>query len=268
MRRWILNALCSAKAYAQAELTWDCFAAALPNKTDNERARFEFDQNLPVLGETGAFPCETREEERQGEAPASGNAQPRARCIRCLTMLVSLEPLGVGTAECESLSSYFQRLAAIQGSRPGEAAFFSFAGVAGPPGARESRELGATSQRNQARWEHEFVLARRPLGDRIGHCDWPAHLEGPDGPIVGDCGPLRRGIFKAKRSIGTRAALPKMLSLFHGHGLAWLLQPSRLCLRHRLLLLSLCSCCGRAVPVIHERSTVEVDLSVVWWGSS
>ena len=50
LRKWILNALCSARALAQVELTWKCFAEAEPPGTELRQATIEYRAIRAYLG--------------------------------------------------------------------------------------------------------------------------------------------------------------------------------------------------------------------------
>ncbi len=71
VRRWILNALCRARAYAQAKMTWNCFVEARPTATESEQAVLEFDLVREFLGKPKAPPAPRQELPKQKYPPGT-----------------------------------------------------------------------------------------------------------------------------------------------------------------------------------------------------
>lgn len=165
----------------------------------------------------------------------------------------ALEPIGVGSAEVESLSSYVQRLAAAHGTFPGQLVF---------------RYL-AWTDRGLA---HRMGLwAERPGRVRIGFninsfslADvWLRQLQRATGR--GDLIAMttrRWDVAFPTRGfqVSTQAWCPVCLQedLYPYHRLRWTNRDSRVCLRHQRSLQRRCVRCDRAPPVLHDRSHVTV----------
>ena len=50
LRKWLLNAVCNARALAQVELTWDCFTRAEPTGAEKTQATLEYEAIRKFLG--------------------------------------------------------------------------------------------------------------------------------------------------------------------------------------------------------------------------
>jgi transcriptional regulator with XRE-family HTH domain len=167
--------------------------------------------------------------------------------------LGSPTPIGIGTAECEALSSYVQRLAASNGTYPGQLVHR----LLGWLQSGEPSGVGLWMSRPQSfylgRNINAFGLAETWLHalDHVlpgnGLKKLTANYWAPAFPS--------RGVLKA-----SLAWCPDCLAgdLIPYHRLLWQLQPGARCRRHRILLSTQCSRCGRAPPVIHDRSHVEI----------
>ncbi len=166
-------------------------------------------------------------------------------------MLIPLEPLGVGTAECESLSSYVQRLAAAQGSRPGELVFRLLAWLS----RHESAHLGE--------WAPHLSKVRLGVNmNSFAHADhWVATLGRASSRVdLGDLTtrswdwlfPSRH--FQAQSLAWCAPCLAEDQDPYHRLG--WLLQPTRCCPKHRVPLQDRCARCDQWIPVIHDRSAI------------
>lgn len=168
-----------------------------------------------------------------------------------LSGLPPISPLGLGTPEVESLSSYAQRLAAAQGVLPGQLVF------------RVLTWLDQGRPEMVGRW------SRRPRRVRIGHNNnsfthalvWLRLLQ----RLTGRADLDHLTTVSWDRNFPTRtfqrdhlAWCPFCLGSDAEpyHRLLWLLQPARACFRHEVSLRSRCPRCARRIPVIHDRSMV------------
>lgn len=168
-------------------------------------------------------------------------------------MLVPISPIGIGTPECESLSSFVQRLAAAHGTLPGQLVFRLLTWL----------DLGRPEMIGQ--WQ------RRPGRVRIGkninsfaHADvWLKVLQ--QATSRADLGFLTtrhwdhlfptRGFQRAHL-----AWCPECLAedKVPYHRLAWMLQPVRFCAIHHVSLTTICGRCQNLLPVVHERSAITM----------
>ena len=168
-------------------------------------------------------------------------------------MLIPLEPLGVGTAGCESLSSYVQRLAVAHGCLPGQLVF------------RLLTWLDLGKQEMIGQWQ------RRPGRVRIGKNNnsflhaviWLQLLQ----RVTNRCDLTYLTTRAWDHLFPTRgfqraslAWCPLCLAEDKEpyHRLSWMFQSSRLCPRHRIPLKTRCVRCGRLPPIVHERSAVTM----------
>lgn len=165
--------------------------------------------------------------------------------------LASLDPIGIGTDDCESLSGYVQRLATANGTYPGQLVF---------------RLLAWTERRKP---EMAGSWASRPGGLRLGannncfeHADaWLRALQALTGRA--DLYHLTTrswdDLFPSRGFQHNALALcPICLDEdeIPYHRLKWAIQPSTVCSRHATPLVRSCPLCGRTVPVLHDRSRV------------
>ena len=168
-------------------------------------------------------------------------------------MLIPLEPIAVGTADCESLSSYVQRLAAAHGSYPGQLVF------------RVLTWLSLQRRSEVGTWATH--LGKLRLGQNInsfGHADfWVDALRRANSRI--DLGHLTTRAwdslfptrsFQAQRLAWCPFCLAEDDTPFQR--LAWVLDAYRCCIKHRRLLQDRCANCSRPIPVIHDRSRVTL----------
>lgn len=160
-------------------------------------------------------------------------------------------PLGLGTDQCESLTGYVQRLAAMHGTRPGAVLFRILAWI----DQGNSQSIGRWSPSpgrlvpgnningfNQAdSWLRALQYATK-RGDLIYLTTrgWDANFP-------------TRGFLSSNL-----AWCPLCLATDEKpyQRLAWLINPVRACLVHRIPLQRQCARCKRVLPVLHDRSLV------------
>lgn len=166
-------------------------------------------------------------------------------------ILTPVDPIGVGTPACESLSSYVQRLACLNQTVPGQLVY------------RVLAWYDQASSRKIGRW------AARPRRLRIGsninsfsQADaWTRALQQATGRTgleylstrAWDTQFPTRGF-----QTSTLAWCPWCLAddEIQYHRLLWALQASSVCSVHRIVLQQRCGGCRRPVPVLHDRSLV------------
>lgn len=170
-----------------------------------------------------------------------------------VTPLPSLSPLGLGSPDAESLSSYAQRLAASQSVYPGQLVFRVLTWL------------------DEGRPEMIGSWAKHPRRVRIGHNNngfshalvWLRLLQRLTGRA--DLEQLTTATWD--HNFPTRlfqrselAVCPYCLAEDSEpyHRLAWLLQAVKVCLHHRIALTTACPRCEKAIPTIHDRSMVLV----------
>jgi hypothetical protein len=166
-------------------------------------------------------------------------------------VLASLDPIGIGTAGCESLSGYVQRLAALHGTVPGQLVFRVLAwldqGQSNRIGhwAARPRSLRIGSNINSFTQADAWVGA---LQQATGRCDLDYLATGAWDNLF-----PTRGFQTA-----CHAWCPKCLAsdAVPHNRLAWALQASRTCIIHKRPLQARCAVCGRQMPVLHDRSLV------------
>jgi len=177
-------------------------------------------------------------------------SQPDPRRFgRRLTPLDALEPIGVGSAEVESLSSYVQRLSWAHGGMPGQLVH------------RVLRWLDQRDYESVGKWalrpgrlrigfnNNSFSLADtwiRLIHQVTGRADLP-----PMTTRDWDHRFPTRG-FEAS-SLGWCALCLKEDAEPY-HRLAWMVQPVRVCLKHGRALQRQCRRCGKMPAVLHDRS--------------
>lgn len=168
-------------------------------------------------------------------------------------LLPALSPLGLGTPEVESLSSYTQRLAAAQGILPGQLVFrvLTWMDIGRPEmigeWSRRPRRVRIGSNNNS--FSHALVwlrLLQRLTGradlDQLTTVGWDRNF------------PTR----SFQKSHLTWCPLCLGSDEEPYHPLYWMLQPVTTCLRHRRKLREHCPRCARRVPVVHSRSMVRM----------
>ncbi len=165
--------------------------------------------------------------------------------------LTSPAPRGIGTDQCESLSSYVQRVAALHGSRPGQLVFRFFTWI----DQGRSRNVGA--------WSHSrgrFLLGNNVNG--FNQADsWVKALQAVTRRT--DLSHLTtRGwdhLFPSRGFLAPVLAwCPLCLSTDAEpyHRLVWMLHPTCSCTVHRVSLQRCCARCRLPPPVLHDRSLV------------
>jgi hypothetical protein len=175
-----------------------------------------------------------------------------------VTPLPSLSPLGLGSPDAESLSSYAQRLAASQSIFPGQLVFRVLTWL------------------DEGRPEMIGSWAKHPRRVRIGHNNngfshalvWLRLLQ----RLTGRADLEQLTTASWDHNFPTRqfqrselAVCPHCLAEDSEpyHRLSWLLQAVKVCLHHRIALTSTCPRCEKAIPIIHDRSMV---LMCPWCG--
>lgn len=167
--------------------------------------------------------------------------------------LAAPSPIGVGTAECEALSSYVQRLAVGNGTFPGQLAHRLLAwlqdGIPNKIGSWHEHPRSLFLGRNINAFELantwlrllKIVLPTQSLA-RLTANQWAAAFPS-------------RGFLKSHL-----AWCPDCLGTDRTpyHRMVWTLQPVTGCLIHDAALVDRCHRCGRRPPVVHERSHVEI----------
>lgn len=163
----------------------------------------------------------------------------------------TLEPLAIGTPDCESLSGYIQRCCGLLGILPGQLV----SRVLGWLAAEHVEQIGHWKRRcgNVPLNQHangfgggrQFSALLHAVTGRtdlekltIGTWDWLVPTRGVLRPSLGWC--------------------PACLASdpIPYHRLSWALQPVTVCAIHKTSLASLCPTCGREVPVLHDRSQI------------
>lgn len=167
--------------------------------------------------------------------------------------LASPAPIGVGTAECEALSSYVQRLAVGNGTFPGQLAHRLLAWVQD----REYSKIGSWHEHPRSlflgRNINAFELANTWL--RLLKIVLPSEsLTSLSANQWATAFPPR-GFLKSHL---TWCPICLGNDLVPYHRLIWTLQPVTRCLVHSAALVDQCPRCRRKLPIIHERSHVEI----------
>ena len=166
-------------------------------------------------------------------------------------MLISLEPLAIGTAECESLSSYVQRLAAVHGCLPGQLVFrlltwldLNRREMVGQYQKRPGRVLIGKNNNSFSHADTWLRLLQKTTNrsDLVylttRHWDHLFPTRGFQRRCLAWCPLCLAGDAKPY------------------HRLSWLLQPVHVCQRHHVRLRHECARCSRAIPIVHERSAI------------
>lgn len=167
--------------------------------------------------------------------------------------LAAPAPIGVGTAACEALSSYVQRLAVGNGTFPGQLVHRLLAWVQEGKHAKIGswnehprslflgRNINAFELADNWLRLLELVIPFRSLA-MLSANRWATAFPA-------------RGVLKAHL-----AWCPLCLGddAIPYHRLIWTLEPVTGCLTHTAALVDRCPRCGRMPPVIHERSHVEI----------
>lgn len=160
-------------------------------------------------------------------------------------------PLGLGTDQCESLTGYVQRLAAMHGARPGAVLFRILAWI------------DQSNSRNIGRWSPS--PGRLLPGNNINGFNqadsWLRALQYATKRSNLDCLTTRGwdANFPTRGFLSSHLAwCPRCLATDDDsyQRLVWLINPVRACLVHRVPLQRRCARCKRALPVLHDRSLV------------
>lgn len=168
-------------------------------------------------------------------------------------------PIRIGSSSCESLSSYVQRLAAANGTFPGQLAYRVLAWI----DCKESGRIGQWARRsgriNIGRCNNCFGQAEtwlRLLAAAVNRQDLERLTTNR-----WDFAFPTRGFQHA-----TLHWCPLCLAedVIPYHRLIWMLQPTERCLKHGVILNTLCPHCGRLPAVLHDRSCI---LNCPWCGS-
>lgn len=168
-----------------------------------------------------------------------------------LSSIAPLVPIGAETRECESLSSYVQRLAAVHGTLPG------------PLLHRLVSWMAHSNWSMVGTWARRTGVVR--LGKNINGFRHADHWLRIITPLTGRSDLLRLTTRPWDAQFPTRNFLrptlawcPHCLSedLLPYHRLIWALQPVTSCVKHLSPLITRCPSCGQRIPVIHERSGV------------
>lgn len=161
-------------------------------------------------------------------------------------------PIGVGTPECEALSSFVQRTAALNGTFPGQLVHR----ILGWLQANRADALGG--------WQDH--PRRVYLGRNINAFDLALVWRELLAQVVTGPSLIHLTANQWDRGFPTRGFLHAALhwcplclesDRLPYHRLAWTLRPVTTCVEHRCILATACPRCLRAVPVIHERSHPE-----------
>jgi hypothetical protein len=168
-----------------------------------------------------------------------------------MSLLPPLEPIGLGTPEVESLSSYTQRIASAQGILPGQLVFrvMTWLDVGRPEmiGNWAERPRRVRIGHNNNSFTHALVwlrLLQRLTGradlEQLTTVSWDHNF------------PARS--FQRNHLAWCPGCLGEDAEPYHR--LSWMLQPVKGCVRHQVALRSSCPRCHRRLPVVHDRSTV------------
>lgn len=178
-----------------------------------------------------------------------GATQPDAPKVD--SPITSVDPRGIGTAQCESLSGYVQRVSALHGSRPGSVLFRILAWI----DQGHSQNIG--------RWfpRHGRLLMGNNINGFKQADSWLRALQ---------CATRRSDLTHlTTRGWDTNFPTRGFLSSYLAwcplclatdpdpyHRLAWLIDPVRGCVIHRRPLQRRCARCKKELSVLHDRSLV------------
>lgn len=167
--------------------------------------------------------------------------------------MITLTPQGLGTAEVEGLASYAQRLAAANGTYPGQIVFryltWMDRGLA--------QRVGAWSER-PGRVRVGFNINSFALADV-----WLRLLQRATGRADLHTLTTRAwdGAFPTREfQTPTQEWCPLCLQQdrYPYYRERWTIRPARFCLRHKRRLQRKCARCDKAPPVLHDRSLVAM----------
>jgi hypothetical protein len=181
-------------------------------------------------------------------SPSQMNPQPNTP----LLLSSDLDIIGAGTPQCESLSSYVQRLSALHSILPGQLIFRCLTWV-----ERRCPEMIGSRARRSGR----LILGRNINGYSTA-ISWLKILQQMSGKadldhlttIAWDRLFPTRG-FQRLESAWCPQCLREDAVPYHR--LAWMLQSVKICTAHKLPLSTRCPKCGKKIPVLHERSTIS-----------
>ena len=180
--------------------------------------------------------------------PSQMNPQPNTH----LPLSSDLDVIGAGTPQCESLSSYVQRLSALYSILPGQLIFRCLTWV-----ERRHQEMIGSRARRSGR----LILGKNMNGYSTA-ISWLKILQQMTGKADLD----RLTTIAWDRLFPTRgfqrsesAWCPQCLreDAVPYHRLAWMLQSVKICAAHKRPLSTRCPKCGKKIPVLHERSTIS-----------
>lgn len=167
--------------------------------------------------------------------------------------LAAPAPIGIGSPECEALSSFVQRIAYANGTYPGQLVHRLF-------GWLESRTPSRIGT-----WQHHprrILLGRNINGFGLAE-SWleliqqTVHLKPLSKLTVnqwGDAFPTR-GFLQQNLSWCPLCLIGDTIPF---HRLTWMLQSFEICPIHHIRMSTTCPHCGRQPPVLHDRSHVEI----------
>jgi transcriptional regulator with XRE-family HTH domain len=168
-------------------------------------------------------------------------------------------PVGIGTPECESLSSYVQRLAIANGTFPGQLVHRLLAWVQ----QGDIQEIGAWNEHPRGvylgRNINAFGLATTWLGLLAKVV--------PHQPLIHLTANQWAQAFPSRGFLHpTLCWCPICLAQDREpyHRLLWMLQPVTHCILHGVTLAGRCPRCRRFAPIIHDRSHIEICPWCAW----
>jgi transcriptional regulator with XRE-family HTH domain len=165
--------------------------------------------------------------------------------------LGTIAPIALGTRDCESLSSYVQRLAAANGTFPGQLAYRALGWIE----QNRTREIGGWCDHPRR------VYLDRNINAFGLSAAWSSLLGTitPELPLTALTTNSWDLAFPARGFLhSTLHWCPLCLAgddVPH-HRLTWMLQPVSHCPVHDVYLSNRCSGCGRTPPVLHDRSMI------------
>jgi len=202
--------------------------------------------------------------------PAGWDYTPERRPARSL--LVGLDPIGLGTPFAESLAGYVSRLAWRHGLAPARLVRDVLAPALGHPRLADG---------DASAWEEELArVTRRPAGSLVGHAPvaatWADALGAATGrPILRDLTllPWAEVLPRKKLLRSERAWCPACLETWRLRGpavyepLIWQIAEVRACIQHEVRLRTRCESCGRTAGVLTAWARVGYCRCGAWLGT-
>ena len=176
-----------------------------------------------------------------------------------MLQLSAPSPIGIGTQECESLSSFVQRTAEANGTFPGQLVHRILGWLADG----HSHEIGG--------WCHhprKVYLGRNNNSFGLATI-WLKLMA----QVVPEAGLIHLTTNQWDFAFPTRGFLhstlhwcPLCLAADKNpyHRLLWMLGPITICVRHHVMLARLCPRCRRPPPILHDRSLTEICPWCAW----